>query len=82
MSSILYRLQDGEVVEERVKGEDVGFMLTQGYASSPEQLAKRTKADTNNTGKLSDAEIKAAAKEAGIKVGRKSIKTLIKELGL
>ena len=82
MSSILYRLHDGEVVEERVKGEDVGFMLTQGYASSPEQLAKRTKADTNNTGKLSDAEIKAAAKEAGIKVGRKSIKTLIKELGL
>ena len=82
MSCILYCYVGDQIATVRVNGAEVGDLLTKGYASSPEQLAKRKKADTNNTGKLSDAEIKAAAKEAGIKVGRKSIKTLIKELGL
>jgi len=82
MSCILYCYEGDEVVEVRVNGKDVGDLLTKGYTSSPEQLTKRKEVDTNNTGKISDAEVKAAAKKAGIKVGRKSIKTLKKELGL
>ncbi len=82
MSSILYRKENDEIIQERVRGEDVAYLLTVGYASTIEQLDKREKADTNGSGKLSDSEIKEAAKEANIKVGRKSIKTLKKELGL
>tara|TARA_R110002020_G_scaffold467655_1_gene691384 strand:+ start:18696 stop:18944 length:249 start_codon:yes stop_codon:yes gene_type:complete len=82
MSCLLYRLIDGEVVSERVKGEDVGSLLTQGYSSSIEQLKVRDAADTNDSGKLSDAEVKQAAMKAGLKIGRKSIKTLKNELGL
>lgn len=82
MSCILYCYVDDKIESVRVNGSEVDTLLTQGYASSPEQLSKRKEADTNGTGKLSDAEVKAVAKEAGIKVGRKSIKTLKKELGL
>lgn len=82
MSCLLYRLVDGEIITERVKGEDVGQLLTQGYSSTPNQLKAREEADTNGSGKLSDAEVKEAARVAGIKIGRKSIKTLKSELGL
>lgn len=82
MSCILYCYVDGKVETIRVNGSEVGELLTKGYASTPEQLSKRKEADTNGTGKLSTEEIKEAAKKAGIKIGRKSIKTLKKELGL
>ncbi|HHZ69595.1 MAG TPA: hypothetical protein EYN54_04780 [Methylococcaceae bacterium] len=82
MSCILYKLVDDKPVKESVKAIDVAHLLENGYSSTPEQLIKRKEVDTNNSGKLSDAEIKAAAAEAGIKVGKKSIKTLKKELGL
>lgn len=82
MSSILFKLKDGEAVQEKVNSVDVGYLLTVGYASTPEQLIKRAEADTNGTGKLSSSEVKEAAKKAGITIGRKSIKTLEKELGL
>lgn len=82
MSCILYCYVGDKIESVRVNGAEVGDLLTKGYTSSPEQLTKRKEVDTNNTGKISDAEVKAAAKEAGIKIGRKSIKTLKKELGL
>lgn len=82
MSSILFIERDGQIVKENVNSEEVGYLLTVGYASTPEQLTKRAEVDTNDSGKLSDTEIKAAAKEAGITIGRKTIKTLTKELGL
>jgi hypothetical protein len=82
MSSILYKLENGEAIQEKVSSVDVGYLLTVGYASTPEQLIKREEADTNGTGKLSSNEVKEAAKKAGITIGRKSIKTLEKELGL
>ena len=82
MSCILYKFVDGNPVQERVKAIDVANLLENGYSSTPEQLLKHKEVDTNGTGKLSDAEIKAAAEKAGIKTGRKSIKTLKKELGL
>ncbi len=82
MSCILYKFENGKMVEERVKAIDVAYLLDNGYSSSPEQLYKRQEVDTNNSGKLSDAEIKIAAEDAGIKIGRKSIKTLRKELGI
>lgn len=43
MSSILYKLEDGEVVQESVNSVDVGYLLTVGYASTPEQLTKKKK---------------------------------------
>jgi len=82
MSCILYKFVDGEAVKEMVKAVDVAHLLNNGYSATPEQLVKRKEVDTNNTGKISDAEVKAAAVKAGIKVGRKSIKTLKKELGI
>ncbi len=82
MSSILYRLENGEVVEERVDSVSVAHLLKNGYASNPQQLLNRIEADTNETGKLSDEEVKEAAKKAGIRIGRKSIKTLKAELNL
>lgn len=62
MSAILYKLVGGEVAEERVNPLDVANLLENGYFVSPD-LAK---ADTNESGKLSNDEIRAAAKEAGI----------------
>ena len=82
MSCILYKFENGKPVQESVKAIDVAYLLENGYSSTPEQLLKRAEVDTNNTGKLSDAEVKIAAEDAGIKLGRKSIKTLKKELGI
>lgn len=82
MSCILYKLVDGKPVKEMVRAIDVSYLLSNGYSSTPEQLLRRQEADTNGTGKLSNAEIKAAAEVAGITIGRKSIKTLKKELNL
>lgn len=82
MSCILYKLVDGKVVSERVPARRVNELLKSGYCGCPDKLKLTDEIDTNNSGKLSDTEIKEAAKKAGIKVGRKSIKTLKEELGL
>jgi hypothetical protein len=81
MATVLYKLVDGDVESEMVEAIDVDRLLKSGYCTCPDSLAKIKKADTNNSGKLSSEEIKEAAKEAGITIGRKSIKTLRKELG-
>ena len=77
MSCILYLVDNGEIKEERVKGQDVGFMLEQGYFGSYKDAE-----DSLKPSGLSDDEVKELAKEAGIKIGRKGVKTLMKELGL
>jgi len=41
MSSILYKLEDGKPVEEKVNSVDVAYLLTVGYASTPEKLTKK-----------------------------------------
>jgi hypothetical protein len=77
MAAILYKLADGEVIEERVMATDVHNLLDSGYFASPE-LAK---ADTNESGKLSNDEIRQAAKDAGIpKWDTARIDTLKKKL--
>lgn len=77
MSAILYKLVGGQVVSERVAPVDVANLLENGYFTSPE-LAQ---ADTNESGKLSNDEIRAAAKAAGIANADKAqIKTLKKKL--
>lgn len=82
MSVILYKYYNSKIVSEKCEPVNIDELLKSGYATSPDALVKQKKADTNNSGKLSDSEIKEAAKEAGIKIGRKTIATLKKELGL
>lgn len=82
MSTILYTLKDGEPVKEIVEACKVNGLLKAGYAVTPEQLIKRDEVDTNDSGKISDKEVKEAARKAGIAIGRKSIKTLKEELGI
>lgn len=82
MSVILFKLVDGKPEKELCDPLMINSLLKSGYALSRETLLNQAKADTNNTGKLSDSEIKEAAKLAGIKVGRKSIKKLKEELNL
>ena len=79
MSVILFKLVDGKPEKELCNPLLIDELLKSGYSVSPDKLLNQAKADTNNTGKLSDAEVKEAAKLAGIKVGRKSIKTLKEE---
>lgn len=62
MSAILYKLVNGEVEQERVNPADVSNLLENGYFASPDMA----KADKNESGKLSNDEIRAAAKEFGI----------------
>lgn len=82
MATILYKLVDDKPIAEKCNAVDVCKLLKSGYAVDPEQLLNRKKADTNNTGLISDAEVKELAKAEGIKIGRKSIATLKKELNL
>lgn len=62
MSAILYKRVDGEVKEFRVDAVRVNALLQDGYFASHD-LAD---ADSNETGKLSNEEVREAAKEAGI----------------
>lgn len=62
MSAILYKRENDKVISERVNAVDVAHLLDNGYFAS-EELAS---ADSNETGKLSNDEIRDAAKEAGI----------------
>lgn len=81
MSVKLYKLVNNEVVAEQVEPLNVGFHLDNGYTTCPKKLFTKEVIDTNDTGKISFAELKAAAKAAGIKVGGKSAKKLKEELG-
>ena len=82
MACLVYTKVNGEVKCERVCGTQVDRYLQNGYTSTPEQLEIRGSIDTNNSGKLSFAEVKAACKAKGIKVGGKSKAKLEVELGL
>lgn len=62
MASILYKKENGKVISERVNPLEVAGLLDKGWFGSKE-LAD---ADDNETGKLSNDEIREAAKEAGI----------------
>lgn len=62
MSAILYKRVDGEVKEFRVNAVRVNALLQDGYFANPD-LAD---ADANESGKLSNEEIREAAKEVGI----------------
>lgn len=77
MSCILYTKEGGQIVEHRVNAVDVASLLSSGYKATREEFV-----DTNKSGKLSNQEIKAAAKEAGIKVGGKSMAKIKSELGI
>lgn len=77
MSAILYKRVDGEVIAERVNPIEVSNLLDNGYFASPE-LAE---ADENETGKLSNKEIREAAKAAGVTNWKTAkIETLTKKL--
>lgn len=77
MSAILYKRVDGEVISERVKPIQVANLLENGYFSSPELASD----DENETGKLSNKEIREAAKAAGIENWKSAkIDTLTKKL--
>ena len=82
MSVILFKLVNGKPEKELCDPLMLNKLLKSGYALSSDKLLNQSKADTNNTGKISNAEVKAAAKLAGIKIGRKSIKALKEELNL
>ena len=77
MSAILYKRVDGEVKEFRVDPIRVNALLQDGYFASPD-LAD---ADANESGKLSNEEVRQAAKEAGIQNWKTAkIDTLKKKL--
>ena len=82
MATYLYHLVENKPEQVLVDALEVAGLLKRGYTTSIEKLENRQEADTNNSGLISDAEVKAMAKEKGIKVGRKSIATLKKELNL
>ena len=91
MACVLYR--NGESI--RVNYKSVQNHIAQGWSTSrdpakveakepePEKELSFEDVDTNNSGKLSSEEVRAAAKEAGIEGWeKKRIKTLKGELGL
>ena len=85
MAAILYHLVNGKPEKVMVEAYRVSHLLGNGYASSIEKLMKSVKheeVDTNKSGKLSNKEIKEAAKKEGITLKGKSIDDLKKELGL
>ena len=81
MSTILYKLVNDKPESELVEAIDVDRLLKSGYSTTPEKLIKVKEVDTNKSGKLSNSEVKAAAKKAGISIKNKSISSLKKELG-
>jgi hypothetical protein len=81
MSTVLYKLVNGKPERELVDALEVGRLLKAGYSTTPEKLIKVKEVDTNKSGKLSNSEVKAAAKKAGISTKNRSISSLKKELG-
>ncbi len=87
MASIIYKKIDGNIESKLV---DIEFLFGElehgGWSTDPEckdldknkdGVISEQEADTNDTGKLSTKEIRAAAKEAGIDGwDKKQIKTL------
>lgn len=83
---------DGGVAEAWVEAERVAAMVSNGWFFSMEDLKNaevpeskapsKEEADTNNTGKLSNKEVRQAAKKAGIETWETDrIKTLKGILG-
>ena len=74
---------EGEITKALIPPERLQQHLEAGYVVDLNDVKPSfQEADTNNTGLLSDAEVRAAAKKAGIKnAGNKKIETLKKELG-
>lgn len=77
MSTVLFKLINGKPVSELVDAVDVDRLLKNGYSTTAESFI-----DTNKSGRLSSAEVKSAAKKAGIAIGKKTIAQLKSELGL
>jgi hypothetical protein len=82
MSVILFKLVNGKPEKELCDPLELSNLLSSGYSIDADKLLNKAKEDTDNTGKLSDSEVKEAAKLAGIKIGRKTIKKLKEELNL
>lgn len=70
---------------ERFKPDDLDYALSLGYVVDPTQIGKaptKEQADTNKSGKLSNKEVREAAKLAGIdNYSKARISNLKKELG-
>lgn len=84
MASVIYKKVDGKVISQLV---DIQFLAQElefgGWSTNPKcvEVVTKEEADTNESGKLSVDEIRAAAKEAGIEgYDKKRIKTLESEL--
>jgi len=72
MATILYTLINGKVEKGMFEARRVSKLLSNGYAVTPDDLVS-----------VKDDEfekVKEAARAAGIRIGRKSINTLRKEL--
>ncbi len=84
MAVVTYKKIDGEIVCEHVPAELLEAQLAGGWKLRKSELETpitKEEADTNDSGKLSSQEIRAAAKEAGIEgYETKRIKTLEAEL--
>ncbi len=64
MACYLWKLKDGQPMREEVFAQDVANLLeTQGYKANPEELIQ---GDLNDDGEVTNDEIRAAAKDAGI----------------
>lgn len=84
MSVWVYRQDEaGKVISSLVAPSRLHQHLEAGYVVDPDDFPPTfEEADTNNTGKLSVDEVRAAAKEAGIRNWHnKKISNLKKELG-
>jgi hypothetical protein len=84
MSVWTYKKEDGKIVSELLEAHLLDAQLQAGWTVDKESLndsITKEDADTNQSGKLSVEEIRAAAKEAGIDGWEsKRIKTLEAEL--
>lgn len=84
MSVWTYKKLDGEIISELLEANLLDAQLQAGWTVDKESLndsITKEDADTNQSGKLSVEEIRAAAKEAGIDGWEsKRIKTLEAEL--
>lgn len=81
MATILHKKINGEWQEQYVESRYVHDHIKSGWLTSQDDSVTKEEADTNNSGKLSADEVRAAAKEAGIEgYDKKRIATLEAEL--
>lgn len=76
MACLLYKQENGEVIEVRVKAQEVSVLLSEGYKSSPDDF------NEDDPCELTDEAIKEMAEEKGIKVNRRTISSIKKDLGI